>query len=708
MDAARLRETLTPARDGLAGGAGNPLRRWNLAAELLVVFLIGVALMQYLYSATPDAARGLPAALPGNDDFYHLKMALLLPEIGLPDRLDWLQHTIFAERFVSHHYGFHVYLQPFVHLFSDPVIGARWAMSVSFGLVLACAMLLLMMEGVGHRWLWLTLMLLLPDDFYVRHTYVRAIDLSLLCLLLGMMCLFRRRYVLLAGVLILYTHIYLGSFFLIVIAGIHWIGQRIGAREPDWTGRGLAPEEAGRRPAPLEAGRRPAPPYAGQEPASRVMDFLRLPVLVLIGAGVGLLTHPYGRGAIGFLRTQIFGSGLTPQVSVGREWNPYENVWDFALRMGLPMTALAAGITLRLLRGRRLRTSEWTMLLTALFFFALTLKARRFVEYFPMFAVLATAMLASPVLGTGRSTVAWRGLGADRLISGVKLLLGGWGVYASVQYFRGSHDVAWFIGAAALIALYLLVVIELPILLPRRQPARAAQPTATGGPSAQLSNLHDPSLPPRRMPVSNVAAAAGNAALAVAILGALALSAYPVQRRVRSWCEGNYDLPAIQRVMEFVKEQSQPGDIIFADDWDIFPVYFYFNDKNRYVAGLDPMFSYERDPELWERYKLLTRGQAPLTTNVKLPRRDEQGRVEMIEQKITVPLEDIRERYHARFIVVDSDHQPFAHKLDAARGFVRRIYPPDAERSKKPPYSVYEVLDQKPPLTGQDAVVAEP
>ncbi|MCC7291202.1 MAG: hypothetical protein IT449_03955 [Phycisphaerales bacterium] len=682
MDVAGLDEDVTLARGGRSCAGGHPLRRWNLASELLVVFVIGVALMQYLYSATPDAARGLPAALPGNDDFYHLKMALLLPKIGLPDRLDWLQHTIFADRFVSHHYGFHVYLQPFVHLFSDPVIGARWAMSVSFGLVLGCVMLLLMLEGVGHRWLWLTLMLLLPDDFYVRHTYVRAIDLSLLCLLLGMMCLFRRRYVLLAGVLVLYTHIYLGSFFLIVIAGIHWIGQRLGARELDWPDRRLArkaagcrpasPEEAGQRPAPPEAGHRPAPPLG---PAPRIPGVIRLPLLVLVGAGVGLLTHPYGRGAIGFLRTQIFGSGLTPQVSVGREWNPYENVWDFAMRMGVPMTALAVGIALRLLRGRRLRTSEWTTLLTALFFFALTLKARRFVEYFPMFAVLATAMLASPVLGAGMPAVARRGAGADPVISGVKLLLGGWGVYASWQYFRADQDRIWFIGAAVLIALYLLVVIELPILLSRRR---------------------------------GVLALAGNAALAVAILGVLALSAHPVQRRVRSWCEGNYDLPAIQRVMEFVKEQSQPGDIVFADDWDIFPVYFYFNDKNRYVAGLDPMFSYERDPELWERYKLLTRGQAPLTTNVKLPRRDEQGRVEMIEQKITVPLEDIRNRYHARFIVVDSDHQPFARKLDAARGFARRIYPPVFDRATKPPYSVYEVLAENSPVERQDAVVTEP
>ncbi len=686
MGAARPSGNLTAARDGQAGGAGHPPRRWDRAAELLVVFLIGVALMQYLYSATPDAARGLPAALPGNDDFYHLKMALLLPQIGLPDRLDWLQQTIFADRFVSHHYGFHVYLQPFVHLFSDPVIGARWAMSVSFGLVLACAVLLLMMEGVGHRWLWLTLMLLLPDDFYVRHTYVRAIDLSLLCLLLGMMCLFRRRFVLLGVVLILYTHIYLGSFFLIVIAGIHWIGQRLGARESCVASRGAAPSESGRRPA------------------ARLTEVFRLPVIVLIGAGVGLLTHPYGRGAIGFLRTQIFGSGLTPQVSVGREWNPYENVWDFAMRMGVPMTALATGIALRLLRGRRLRTSEWTTLVAALFFFALTLKARRFVEYFPVFAILATAMLASPALGMGRSTVARRSISADPVISGVKLMLGGWGLYASWQYLHAGQDKAWFIGAAMLVGLYAFVVIELPILLSLRQPVRVARSATTGVHAVAPSTEDVSSPPPLRTPLT----AAADAGVAVAILGVLALSAYPVQHRVQSWCEGNYDLPAIQRVMEFVKERSQPGDIVFTDDWDIFPVYFYFNDKNRYVAGLDPMFSYERDPELWERYKLLTRGQAPLTTNVKLPRRDEQGRVEMLEQKITVPLEDIRDRYHARFIVVDSDHQPFAHKLNAARGFVRRIYPPDSDRAKKPPYSVYEVLAEKAPLSGQDAVVTEP
>lgn len=630
-------------------------------------FLIGVALMQYVYSATPNPEKNLPPALPGNDDFYHLKMALLLPTIGFPQQFEWLQHTIFADQFVSHHYGFHVYMIPFVRLMSDPVLGARWAMSVSFGLVLAAATWLLIRERVAHRWIWVALLVMLPDDFYSRHSYVRAIDLSTLLLLVGIACLFARRYVLLTLTLIVYTHVYLGSFFLAIVVGIHWIGSWLGPKS--WR------------------------------------DSWKLPVAVALGSLVGLLTHPYGLHAIGFLKTQIFESGLNPQQSVGREWYPYEhkNAWEFASHMGVPLTVLATSILMRLTRNNRLTLNTWTMVVANFFFFVLMLRARRFVEYWPLFAILASAMLSAPILGRERrmrpaaagargagsaitipttvhgparsESLAWRepapGLPWAAIVPAAGA--GVWGAWMLWGLWASGGDRGWLYGACALAGLYIAMVYA-----PRAWRRMREETPGVEGRWIRLA-------------VGCVC----SAALALGVLGAMTQLSYPVDSRVKHWDEGRYDLHEVQAAMDFISSRSNPGDIIFADDWDIFPVFFYFNTKNHYMAGLDPMFSYKRDPELWERYKHITQGRAPLTTKVSVPGVDENGKPAMKEVQITVPLEDIRDRWGARWVIVDSDHRPFAKKLDQAREFVRRVYPDPYPTDRVPLYTVYEVLRDK-------------
>ena len=77
----------------------------------LIAFLLGVAAMTYVQWSTYEPA--------GRDSFYHIKMAALLPEHGLVKTFPWLEFTYFTDEgdaFVSHHYGFHAMLVPFVKL----------------------------------------------------------------------------------------------------------------------------------------------------------------------------------------------------------------------------------------------------------------------------------------------------------------------------------------------------------------------------------------------------------------------------------------------------------------------------------------------------------------------------------------------------------------------------------------------------------------
>ena len=87
-----------------------------LVSESLVVFLIGVVLMNYIHSG-PTGVQPSELGVAGHDSFYHIKMAALLPEHGLVKTFPWLKFTYFTDEgdaFVSHHYGFHAMLVPFV------------------------------------------------------------------------------------------------------------------------------------------------------------------------------------------------------------------------------------------------------------------------------------------------------------------------------------------------------------------------------------------------------------------------------------------------------------------------------------------------------------------------------------------------------------------------------------------------------------------
>ncbi len=57
----------------------------------------------------------------------------------------------------------------------------------------------------------------------------------------------------------------------------------------------------------------------------------------------------------------------------------------------------------------------------------------------------------------------------------------------------------------------------------------------------------------------------------------------------------------------WLKENSQPGDIVFNTHWDNFSILFFWNQKNYYIGGLDPIFQYDYDPKLYWEYHFLSK-----------------------------------------------------------------------------------------------------
>jgi hypothetical protein len=80
------------------------------------------------------------------------------------------------------------------------------------------------------------------------------------------------------------------------------------------------------------------------------------------------------------------------------------------------------------------------------------------------------------------------------------------------------------------------------------------------------------------------------------------MSIYSYARNIGKW---PLDAYRFQAAAGWLSDHSQPDEIVFHADWDNFPELFYWNWKNRYIGGMDPVFQYAYDPDLyWKAHHL--------------------------------------------------------------------------------------------------------
>jgi len=678
--------------------------RW---VEAVGVFMLGFALMSYFYAAsTPN--RGDEIGAPGHDSFYHVAMASMLPEHGLLREFPWLRHTYFRDQghdFVSHHFGFHLLLLPFVKaaewLTGDALAGGRWAISAVFGANLLLFHLLLRQRRVPWRWLWIALFLLLPDQFFARHAYVRAIGPSLMFMQLILLAMFARRYWLAALAIAAYVQLYLGAVFYGPVIVAVFAGAQLAApreeREIPW----------------------------------------KLTLLTAAGWAVGVFAYPYSAGMFEFLKMQVFGSGLSPDIEVGREWLPYTDAW-FLIKMAATLLSVwVAALLLRLRLGPRLDARETALVALQFIFLLLTFKARRFIEYWPPICLLSTAYLAAAPLArlieTGRSWFAARG-------GGVRIAAQGAGILA----LAGACTAAWNAmdasgAAGALLAEWrvwaaLILVLALPALVRAGSAPAAADGQAplgrvlavcaggltvfgacalaawgARGADAGTSRMTVPgfawgllvvayALIPlftlRRIVVQPLTRPAALAHICAIVLLALTLPAATIALGAPAYASAAqqvrcfYNLADTREVMAYLKSNANPGDVIFTDDWDVFPLYFYHNRYNHYIVGLDPKFTHQREPDLWNRYVKISRGEIPST--IRLVHETEDGQSQAI-----VGLEDIRERFGARYVLADSDHRRLTEALARTPELAELVFPEGTyEQVRHAPYLIFRMRER--------------
>jgi hypothetical protein len=321
------------------------MKKRLLPLALFLLFFLGLALIQF---ATPD--------MPDNDGFYHIKLAWLMRTEGLKPDFPFLPLSILNEReFYDHHFLFHVALIPFT--FGDLRVGAKWAAVTFASLAFLAVWYLLQRQRVPFAWLWALGLLGISEAFLFRMSITRAQSLSLAVLALACAWLLEGKHKPLAVLGFIYVWLYDAFPLLLALGVLHFLAVALTERRFEF------------RP------------------------------LLYITAGIllGMVINPY------FPYNLIFSyHHMLPKladatsVRVGNEWYPYDT--KQLLENSLPaLIAFAGGIFALGLSGRKMETRTTLALLVSLLFGLMLFQARRFVEYFPPFALIFAAFAWKPL-----------------------------------------------------------------------------------------------------------------------------------------------------------------------------------------------------------------------------------------------------------------------------------------------------------------------
>jgi len=321
-------------------------KRFLVPVLLFILFFVGMAIVQF---ATPD--------MPDNDGYYHIKLAWLMRTEGLKPDFPWLPLSILNEdEFYDHHFLFHVALIPFTY--GNLRLGAKWAAVFFSAISFLAIWYLFHRQKVPLSWLWALALLGISDAFLYRMSITRAQSLSLAVLAIGLVWMLEGKYKHLAVLSFFYVWFYDAFPLMLAIAGLHFLAvllieRRFEFRPLFWVGIGIA---------------------------------------------AGLIINPYFPNNLIFTWHHLLPK-LTDatSVSVGNEWYPYDTAQ--LLKNSLPaLIAFVSGAFALGLSGRKMDVRTTTSFLITLLFGLMLFKARRFVEYFPPFALIFAAFAWAPLL----------------------------------------------------------------------------------------------------------------------------------------------------------------------------------------------------------------------------------------------------------------------------------------------------------------------
>jgi len=316
------------------------------ALGMAAIFAAFLSVVQY---STPNLA--------GVDGYYHIRFASIMRIQGLKPAFPWLPLTILNPReYYDHHFLFHVALIPFT--FGDLRLGAKLASVLFPTLAFLSIWWLLRGQRVPYSALWALGLLAISEAFIYRMSLVRAQSLSLAVLVIGLHWMLNKKYARLLPLGFIYVWLYDAFPLLFALATLYVLSILL------------------------------------------IEHRLELRPLVFAGLGIalGLIINPYFPNSVVFVFRHLAPKLTeTTAVDVGSEWYPY-NTSQLLENSSLALVAFLAGVLALGMQERRMETRTATSLLVAVLFGLMLFQSRRFIEYFPPFALIFAAFAWRPVL----------------------------------------------------------------------------------------------------------------------------------------------------------------------------------------------------------------------------------------------------------------------------------------------------------------------
>jgi len=360
---------------------------------------------------------GGPAILD-NDGYYHIRWAAMLRESWphLPAFKNLPLTTLDEHDYVDHHYLFHVLLIPFT--FGDLRMGAKLAAVVFSSIGMVSLFALLVAWRVRYRWLWLAPLVAGSEHFLYRMSMTRAPALSLVFLGIGTYLILNRKHIWLAILSFIFVWSYSLFPMIFGFALLYSIAVYVSQRRFDFWGAAAS----------------------------------------LIGIIVGLVINPYFPKNLSLLREHLLMKySSTYPVAVGIEWDPYDS-WSMVGISAVAFIVFFVGLAAFEYRRRVHDLKPLFFLIVSVALLIMTFKARRFIEYWPPFAVLFAAFTISPRLASVRFT--WLARTRDRVIAAIAaavvtvaaILWMGWCAWTSREDVKSETDPYTYRGASEWIA----------------------------------------------------------------------------------------------------------------------------------------------------------------------------------------------------------------------------------------------------------------
>ena len=318
------------------------------ALQITAAFVLILAVMGWIEFGGP--------AILDNDGYYHIRWAAMLRENWphLPAFKALPLTTLDEQHYVDHHYLFHVLLIPFT--FGDLRLGAKLAAVVFSSLGIVSMFALLVAYRIRYRWLWLLPLVASSEPFLYRFSMTRAPALSLSLLGIGTYLILKRKHVWVGALSFVFVWAYSLFPLMLAFALAYSLTVYLSERRIDlW---------------------------------SALASF--------IGIAAGLVINPYFPKNLDLLREHWFMKvGGTYAVDVGVEWYPYET-WVIVGSSAAAFVIYFVALLAFEYRDRVRDLKPLFFLTVSAMLLLMALKSRRFIEYWPPFAVLFAAFTISP------------------------------------------------------------------------------------------------------------------------------------------------------------------------------------------------------------------------------------------------------------------------------------------------------------------------